>query len=353
MSRWLFLTALLAAWPAERLLAQQVRTIDPALTIRVARDERGIDDPAAPGAVVSAVCLSPDGHTIAVVGDDHIVRTFALADGRRLHELAGHQRWVRGAAFALDGRSLITADEDRKIIFWDTLNQRNKQELNAGIQVYGLAMSPLGDQFAVAGFGGRLRLIGTDGQLGAELTAPGPDTRAVAFSADGQRLAAAARNGKLSVWRLPQAAPVIDGMTADRRAIYAVAFSPDGRWLATGGDGEFIHVWDAQTGKKRLSIRRPGKTRSLIFCGADVLAAGGTDNRVRIWDLARVEKKPAANDLHIEDIQLVGHQGSVTSLVFIADTQTIISGSYDTTVRVWNLNTASPRTTDAGSDNLR
>jgi WD40 repeat protein len=299
------------------------------------------------------VALSPDGRTVAAVGDDHVVRTFAVADGRRLHEMTGHLRWVRGAAYSLDGQSLITADEDRKIIFWNVLTNKAKHDLNAGLQVYGLAMSPAADQFAVVGFGQNVRVIDNRGQTVSELAAPGRDTRAVMFSPDGQWLAAGARNGKLSVWHLPQIAPVIEALAADRRPLYAVAFSPDGEWVATGGDSEVIGVWNAQTGKKRLSIRRTGKTRSLVFCGPDLLAAGGTDNKVRIWDLGRVEKLAPGNNVHVEDTQLVGHQGSVTTLVYDARTETIISGSYDTTVRVWSLKPGAPRTTSAEEGTIR
>ncbi len=353
MSRPLFLAALLGTTLATQAVwAQNVRTVDPVLTIRVARDERAVNDPATPGAVVSSVSLSPDGGTLAAVGDDHVVRTFAI-DGRRLHEMSGHQRWVRGAAFSLDGQSLITADEDRKIIFWDVLTRKARHEMNAGLQIYGLALNPTADQFAVVGFGQNVRLIDSSGQSVSELPAPGRDTRAVAFSPDGRSLAAGARNGKLSVWRLPQTAPVIDSLAADRRPLYAVAFSPDGQWVATGGDSELIGIWNAQTGKKRLSIRRTGKTRSLLFVGPDLLAAGGTDNKIRIWDLARVEKLPSGNDVHVEDTQLVGHQGSVTTLVHDPRQQTIISGSYDTTIRVWSLKPGAPRTTNAEQGTTR
>src|SRR5882724_5510357 len=132
MSRSLFLAALLAGVPAlPAAWGQNVHTLDPALTIRVARDEQAVNDPTSPGAVVSGMALSPDGRTLAAVGDDHLVRTFSLPDGRRLHELAGHQRWVRGAAFSGDGQSLVTADEERKIIFWDLATRKPKQELNS------------------------------------------------------------------------------------------------------------------------------------------------------------------------------------------------------------------------------
>ena len=62
--------------------------------------------------------------------------------------VAGHQGWVRGAAFSGDGQSLVTADEERKIIFWDMLTRKPKQELNSGVQIYAVTMSPTADQFA-------------------------------------------------------------------------------------------------------------------------------------------------------------------------------------------------------------
>jgi WD40 repeat protein len=356
MSRRLFLgvVAVVAGLTmAGPLAAQTVRTVDPALTIRVARDERGASNASNPGAVVSCVALSADGRTLAAVGDDHLVRTFAAADGRPLDSLPGHDRWIRGAAFTPDGQLLITADEASKLVYWNAATRQIVREINAGVQVYGLACAPLGDQLAVVGFGDRVRLFNAAGQPAGEFLAPGRDTRAVGYSADGQLLAAAAHNGKLCVWRGPQPTPIVEIAKAHRRAIFAVAFSPDGQYLASGGDGEFIHVWNVQTGQKRLSIRRAGKTRSLVFCGADLLAAGGTDNRVRIWDLARVEKLPPPADVHVEDMQLVGHQGSVTSLVYDARAGQIISGSYDTTVRVWTIKPAAARTTDGGTESLR
>ncbi len=72
---------------------------------------------------------------------------------------------------------------------------------------------------------------------------------------------------------------------------------------------------------------RGTKIRSLAFCGSKTLASGGSDNAVRVWDLST----------HKEIQRLVGHTGTVASLV--ADTQrhVLVSGSFDTTIRFWNL----------------
>jgi WD40 repeat protein len=66
---------------------------------------------------------------------------------------------------------------------------------------------------------------------------------------------------------------------------------------------------------------------ALSFCGPGLLAAGGSDNVIRIWDLASGK----------EQSQLVGHTGSVTTLAWDTKSSTLISGSFDTTIRFWQL----------------
>ena len=72
---------------------------------------------------------------------------------------------------------------------------------------------------------------------------------------------------------------------------------------------------------------RPGTVLSLAFCGPTRLAAGGSDNLIRLWDLTT----------RAEQLELVGHTGSVTALVWDARSDELVSGSFDTTVRFWQL----------------
>jgi WD40 repeat protein len=189
-------------------------------------------------------------------------------------------------------------------------------------------MHPNNQQLAVVGFSGALEIINTStGQASQALDGPCVDIRTVAFSPQGDRMAAAGRNGKIRVWNVSDGSSQRDIETEGRR-IRALAFSPDGVWLAAAGNSPTIDIFDATTGEPVMKLStRPAKVYSLAFLDSQHLATGGTDNRVTIWDL---DSKGA-------DSQLVGHSGTVAALACDSTGKTLVSGSYDTTLRVWNL----------------
>jgi WD40 repeat protein len=120
----------------------------------------------------------------------------------------------------------------------------------------------------------------------------------------------------------------------DRR-VRDLVFSDDGSQLALGGDGQFIHLLQSRTGAEILRLPSRGRVLSLAYCGPSQLAAGNSDNTIRIWNLTYQQ----------EEARLVGHRGSVSALAFHPATSSLVSGSYDTTVRIWNLGGDTPTTT--------
>ena len=118
---------------------------------------------------------------------------------------------------------------------------------------------------------------------------------------------------------------------ADHQRIRAIAFSPDGTRLASAGDGEMIRIWNVGTGSQELELpARPAKVMSMVYLNDHTLATGGTDNQICLWDLnSRTVTK-----------QLIGHTGSVAALACDHAGTTLVSGSFDTTLRIWDLSTS-------------
>lgn len=121
---------------------------------------------------------------------------------------------------------------------------------------------------------------------------------------------------------------LVDDLEGMRRRVHAVAFSPAGSTIAAAGEDDHVVIWDSQTGRKKTTLRRDqGKAMALAYCGSARLAVGRSDNTIAVWNLTTKDR----------DAVLRGHTGSVVCLMWMADTETLVSGSFDTTVRFWQL----------------
>ncbi|MGH3822282.1 MAG: TIR domain-containing protein, partial [Pseudonocardiaceae bacterium] len=133
--------------------------------------------------------------------------------------------------------------------------------------------------------------------------------------------------------------------TVDNRAgpLNSVAFSRDGHTVAAGGSDGRVALWDlADPARPRRSLAgQVGSVSSVAFSGdGRTLAAGGSDGRVALWDLA-----DPARSRH----SLVGEAGSIFSVAFSGDGRTLAAGGSDGRVALWDLaDSARPRRSLAG-----
>ncbi len=108
-------------------------------------------------------------------------------------------------------------------------------------------------------------------------------------------------------------------------AIRSLAFSPDGRLLATGGEFSSVHTWDAETGTALAAFAgHAAAAGSVTFFDDESLVSGSADHSVRVWELNpgwRLERTIGA----VDQPELISHR--VTSLDFSsAADQLLVAG---------------------------
>jgi len=123
--------------------------------------------------------------------------------------------------------------------------------------------------------------------------------------------------------------------------------SADGRWVAAGDYLGRLAVWSADTGRLLAQTNAHSKLTTALAFSPDgsSLASGGTDQRVRIWELP-----PLPDGTIRERVSLGGHANAIWTVAFSADGARLFSGGKDATVRVWALPQTAGSTAEEAGD---
>ncbi len=193
--------------------------------------------------------------------------------------------------------------------------------------VLAIAYSPDGNTLAASISSGEIRLWRTsDGQCSLICVGHTNWVRSIKFSPDGQYLASSSDDRTIKIWDL-QDGTCVQTLGEGIHSL-GISFSPDGRFLASGSDRHPIYYWDLQTGTCiREFVGHQGWSMDVKFHpqGQQLLSGSG-DGSVRLWDVATGKCERIWQ----------GHENWVTTVDYSADGETIVSGSLDGTLRLWD-----------------
>ena len=201
----------------------------------------------------------------------------------------------------------------------------------------------------------------------------------MAFSADGKRIVSGSQDNTVKVWDADKGTELLT-LKGHTNWVNSVAFSADGKRIVSGSWDNTVKVWDADKGTEMLTLKghtgwvtsvafspdgkrivsgsggwMPGKpvpTRSR--CGTPTRApqrspsrgtqAGSTAWLQPRWQTHRQRQRGQHGEgvgcrQGTETLTLKGHTGPVTSVAFSPDGKRIVSGSQDTTMKVWDADT--------------
>lgn len=292
--------------------------------------------------VVTGVSIDPAGRLIAVVGDDHFVSVYSIDDRRFICFLSEHVDWVRTAQFHPVGDRLFTAGNDRRILEWNSRTWTRPVELaRHPAAVINLAISPDGRRLVAVGFEQTARIYDlAGGSFERALECHCDDNHAVACSADSRLAAVGGRSGIVRVWDMDSGALLAESHP-HRQRIRAIRFLDDGSLLSCSDDQQLRLTRLDRPDRPEVLPREPARQFDALLLDGETAVTGRSDNRIALWNVARRELMGT----------LVGHTGTVSCLA--ANDQYLVSGSYDTQVRIWHRQVHAVAPLQAVADNSR
>jgi WD40 repeat protein len=248
---------------------------------------------------VMTAAFSPDGTRLAIGGGDLYHGDVAMLDagsGKLLwvERDIGHHHEVC-LAWAPDGKTLCASCSDGELKILDAANGKLKRALPAKA-VTAVAYSADGKKIAAVCWQGvpaddrKAEVRVWNAESGKLLQTLAATHSRLAFSPDGTTLAGTARNNDtVTLWELKtgQARHVLQG-ESPKSHMADVCFSPDGAMLVTY-DRHALYLWDAQTGKL-LSKLGEAESATITFSADGKSLIGVRTNGRTVWQVENLLK---------------------------------------------------------------
>ncbi len=279
--------------------------------------------------VVTALAASRDGKFLAAAGDDHAIRIISVDEGETLAVLTGHEDWIQSIAFVGDSQTLFSAGNDGRVLKWENRYPIEALEvLQLPYALKSLSVSNQQQLLAIGGFSKEIVVWDlSSGDVRFRLACDCRDQRCVSFSPDGMHILSGGRDGELKVWRTDNGELIADFHEHVGR-VQTASFSADGWQVTSAGEDRQLIRYDLRTAE--VTHRQEfgqSKLMSLCMISNDVVAVAGADNAIHLYD--------ASTNEVLADLR--GHFGSVAVMTPCGDF--LASGSFDTSIRIWNLET--------------
>jgi WD40 repeat protein/tRNA A-37 threonylcarbamoyl transferase component Bud32 len=309
------------------------------------------------------LAYAPDGRILGTVchlrGDRSLLKLWDVATGK-LHAayLRGHTRMIEWITFAPDGKTFATGSWDRTAKLWDTASGKVRATLTGHMDVvYHGTFSPDGKTLATAGWDGTVRLwhVATGQELASLRGSTGLMVWSVAFSRDGRSLAmgsgftqAGKVSGEVTLWRAAAkkevarpnqrpGVPAVEHVALEGHSgsVWCVAVSPLAPLLASGGEDATVRLWDMATGEVRRVLRgHTDPVRALAFSpdGKTLATVSGNwrqpdhAGEVKLWEM------PSGKLCRT----LRRHQGPIYSVAFSPGGLRLATGESRGCVRLWD-----------------
>jgi serine/threonine protein kinase len=292
-----------------------------------------------------------------------------------------HRKPINAIELSSDGQFLISGDDGGTVALWNLAMPQPIATYCTHHAIWAVAIDPSRKYIASGDKNRRIQVRRGDAVM-TSLRELHPDLSnldshsgfiyALSFSPDGKMLVSGGAEGQVRLWDI-DLAQIVTTFKGHHQAVTAVKFLPPGQIIVSAGADGTVRFWDVTShqllktvpthtdkihdlalgggGKlivtgssdRTVKLRELGASQSQTLIGAadkvlsvavtptgDLIAAGSILGQICIWD--------RNGNLAIDQI---GHQSAIRSMAFTPDGHKLITASWDSTIKVWQIDRSS------------
>lgn len=306
---------------------------------------------------VNAIAYSPNGAKLVTASRDGTAKVWDLGNGREILTYRGHRESpvdpkaqanvlrVSDVAFSPDGKSIASVCEN-ELHVWNAVTGKATSQItrkdNPEKPFKALAWSPDGQSVAAGGDDQVVRVYHLEAEKPTFVSSPQAGRiEGLAFAPNGKLIASVNNVGQLTVYCPGAANPISLGTPVSNTGeAYDVAFTADSSGLLTAGKDARAKLTagpksdgqnDGNTAQTlREYLGHTEAVRSLdVSPDGKTMVTGSADRTVRVWDVTSGKQ--------VRSFQ--GHIAEVVAVALRPDSRQVASAAEDGTIRLWELST--------------
>jgi WD40 repeat protein len=322
--------------------------------------------------------FTPDGNFLLFGDGQKNIHIIHIASESIIHTFEKFKNGFNNIALSNDGKIFVASNNSNELNAWDLEKRENIFKYGGQYEyLFDIDYSPDGNLIGCGlGSGNLILLDPSTGEAEKSILASERNILGLAFNHDGSIIATGGGDQKVRMWNV-STGELISEMKGHKDMVDSLVFNNNGTILYSGSNDNSFIAWDVSTGKNLKKIKKHKYPVNDVALSQDgsMIATGSNDGSLNLLDtisyklIKKLIPKQGSSSYFVYSVafsqdslklilglssgymvqvdlgagyalkEIKAHSDNIEAITYTPDGSKIISGSNDSTYKIWDAST--------------